>query len=722
MRLDRLVITLLSLMILDPGYATAEQPPLDVPTVTTAPAIDGVLDEATWRGALVVDDFVARQPVDGATPSMRTEVRLIHTRRALYVGLHAYDPEPERIRATSMRRDDFAITSGDQFVIAIDSFRDRRTGYWFSTNPLGARVDAQFSDEGDRFDDAWDGVWSAAARVDATGWTAELEIPWATLRFHQGPTVVMGINLYRRIPHTNEQVFAPAISLLYAYGTPNVSAARAYRFSDISGGARFDLRPFALARTEQHGIEERTNKQDTGLFARTPLTDAITFFGTLNADFSEVEADENQLNLTPFPLFLPEKRDFFLEGAGLFEFGVPGEAELFFSRAIGLVTGPAGETETVPIDWGGKATGRVGAAEIGLLSGATGAASTSRGERFDVARVRVDLGKRSTIGGFWSRRTSAGSEPHMTYGADFNHFFPGELRLQGFAAGDERGASHENAWYAALTRAGERAAFTLSMLDLEPGFAPALGLLARPGTRRVEASATLPWFAVDSSRVRRYAPGISFIRYDDLQDDGFDERGVLSFGIAWKNDFTLTGEVARQRERWSVPFTIYRQIMITAGDYQRWEGALSFASDPTRPLSATAKLLAGGLYGGSHRFVDLEVTWRPNRYVVFGPAVLTDWVHLPDTRFIASVARVRIGLTASSKLRFDILAQSESEHRGVGIGLRTRYDFREGTRIVLAWDSVELRLPSGSVLNAPTPARPLRTNRGALKVSYLFLF
>lgn len=694
-------------------------PPIDVARIEAPPAIDGRLDEPLWANATLVDAFVARYPVEGGAPTVRTEVRLAYTPRALYVGLRAFEPRPETIRATTVRRDDFAVMENDQFAMAIDSFRDLRNGYWFSTNPLGARVDAQFSDEGQRFEDNWNGVWEAAARIGDGGWTAELEIPWATLRFRERPEVVMGINLFRRVPRSNEQLFAPLVPLSYSAGTPSVSVAPAYRFRGISGGARFDLRPFALGTYAADDPGESGEEGDGGIFVRYPLTDALTLSGTLRADFSEVEVDDAQLNLTRFPLFLPEKRDFFLENAGSFAFGAPGEAELFFSRTIGLVTGRDGGSATVPLDWGVKGAGRTGRLEVGILSAETGdfdGETGVAGERFDVARARVALGGRSFVGGFWSRRDGAGArQEHTTAGADFSHFFPAEVRLQGFAARDERGEARADAWYASLAKGGERLAFELSLLELDAGFAPAVGLVARPGTRRLVARLDLPWFPDDASRVRRFVPGLDLIRYEDLFGPGYDELVTVGFGIDRKDDLAIDTGVLRQRERLTEPFAIYRDVIVPAGSYERWEAGIQVVSDPTRPLNCEGELAAGGLYGGDHLFARLRLTWRPSHLFVVSPSILADRVELDHAEFTAWVAQFRVGLTPSAKLRFDLLGQYESERRGTGVGVRLRYDFREGTELVAAWDSVELRDP----LRLPNEARVARAERGAVKLTYL---
>lgn len=684
-------------------------PPLDVARADEPPRIDGRLDEPLWQRATPVDGFVARYPREGVAPSRRTEVLLTYTDRALYVAVRALESEPDAIRATAVRRDDFAITRDDQFALAIDSFRDRRNGYWFSTNPLGARVDAQFADEGERFEDNWNGVWAAAASVDDGGWYAELEIPWATLRFPAGPEVVMGINLFRRIPHTDEQLFAPLIPLSFAEGTPSVSIAPGYRFRGIAGGARLDLRPFAVGSF----AGEDSSTDGGGLFLRYPLSDALTLSATVNADFSEVEVDDAQLNLTRFPLFLPEKRDFFLENAGTFAAGVPGEVELFFPRVIGLIETPAGETATVPLDWGLKAAGHSGRLEVGLLAVATGSANGVPGEQFDVARVKLALGSRSYAGGFWSRRD--GGLAHQTYAVDFSHYFARQLRLQGFVARDAQGGAGSDAWFASLSRGGEQLAFELSLLELGRGFQPAVGLAGRPGNRRLSASLALPWFPGPMSAVRRFVPQVELRRWDALDGTEYDEAITLGFDVEWKGGLRFDSELLHQRERLAAPFALYRDQVVPAGDYARWEAGATLASDPTRPLAWEAGLAAGGRYGGRHLSGKLGLSWRPGHRLVVAPLLLADRIELGEAAFTATVAQLRIGITPTARLRLDLLGQYESEQRATRVGLRARYDWREGTNLIIAWDAEELRDLPGVAVGRPV----YRRQRGTLKLNWL---
>src|SRR5262245_23599802 len=387
------------------------------PRITSSPHIDGILNEEVWKRALVVSDFIQRLPREGSIPSERTEMRVLYSETSLFLGFIAYDSQPEQIVATVFKRDDWDITQNDQLAFAIDSYNDGRSGYWFSTNPLGARVDAQFANEGDLWEDNWNGIWECKARINSTGWTAEIEIPFATLRFRNGPENIMGINLYRRIIRTNENLFAPLIPLRYLNGTPNVSVARKYKFIGIHGGDQLYVKPYALGGYSSDTISSASAK-NAGADVRYQITNSLISNVSVRTDFSETEVDDRQINLTQFSLFFPEKRDFFLESSSNFQFGIPGQTEMFFSRRIGL---SEDATQAVPMLIGGKLTGKVGGLDLGVLNVQTEATNLDRAENFSVIRLKQSIGPRSYFGGIFTNRTGNG-ESDQTYGLDLNQY------------------------------------------------------------------------------------------------------------------------------------------------------------------------------------------------------------------------------------------------------------------------------------------------------------
>jgi len=501
--------------------------------------IDGVLDEEVWKQALVIADFVQRLPKEGTEPTKRTEMRMLYTRTNLYLGFRAYDSRPEKIVATVMKRDDFDLVQNDQLAFAIDSYDDGRNGYWFSTNPLGARVDAQFGNEGDLWESNWNGIWNCKTRMDTQGWTAEIEIPFSTLRFRKAEENIMGINLFPRIIRTNEQIFAPLIPLQLSNGTPNVSAARKYRFEGIQGAEHLFIKPYGLS-----GFSSETGstavEKNAGIDARYQVTNSLISNFSLNMDFAEADVDDRQVNLTRFPLFFPEKREFFLESAGNFLFGVPGETEIFFSRRIGL---SEDSSETIPILFGARLTGKLRAVDIGILDVQSRSDSCRNEvfevcslrprENFSVLRLKAGMASRSYVGGIITNRLTESASSSQSYGVDMNLYLWNEIFLSGFAAGvhspDRNGDFLDSAAFDLnLSRGGERTSFQIRYTDIAEDFIPAIGFVQRLDTRRFLGSLFIPYYRKQGALLS-LTPGYQMIREED-------HSGTLTFLI---NDASL---------------------------------------------------------------------------------------------------------------------------------------------------------------------------------------
>ncbi len=365
-----------------PGAAQAnrERPVLRAVPVDEAPRIDGTLSDLVWQRAEVIDSFTQQEPNEGEPATDRTEVRVLYDSRNVYIGVHAYSSEP--VVATEMRRDADRLFDEDNFQIIVDTFRDSRNGYMFLTTPLGAKLEQQIFDEGEgggrgttaNVNRNWDGIWDAAARVTSDGWTAEIAIPVNTVRFVPGRDT-WGINFMRHIRRKNEQVFWSPIPK--AYTLTRVSLAGAMTGLDgLNLGMDLKLKPFVVTgvRDRQTAAAHSTTPlKDIGLDARYGVTAGLNLDVTINTDFAQVEVDEQQVNLTRFNLFFPEKRDFFLEGLGTFAFAGRASAGLaagsgdtpylFFSRRIGI-----DGTRVVPLRAGGRLTGKIAGMTVGLLN------------------------------------------------------------------------------------------------------------------------------------------------------------------------------------------------------------------------------------------------------------------------------------------------------------------------------------------------------------------
>jgi len=335
-----------------------------------APVIDGRLDDAAWRAAAPVSDLRQREPFEGAPATERTEVRVVHDNDMLYIGIHAFDSEPAKIVARILERDRVMTTSfdgapqfgGDDAVaILLDGFHDHRNGVVLATNANGAEFDALLTDEGREFNVDWRGIWKVASARTADGWSAEFAVPFRSLRYRPDGDE-WGLNVYRMIRRKNEEVLWRGWTRSGG-GFSRVSLAGHMRGLDSlpRPGRSIELRPYVLQgfdreRDEDTGEFGETRRQGIGGELKAQLRPGLVLDATVNTDFAQVEADNVQVNLTRFSLFFPEKREFFLENAGIFEFGAreifgPPPFLLFFSRQIGIA-----EDGPVPVLGGGRVT------------------------------------------------------------------------------------------------------------------------------------------------------------------------------------------------------------------------------------------------------------------------------------------------------------------------------------------------------------------------------
>jgi len=340
--------------------------------------LDGKLDELSWAAAPVATNFVQNDPREGEPATFETEVKLLYDNRAIYIGVFAKDPAPAEIIINELRKD-FNTGNADGFQVVIDTFHDQRNGYQFAINPMGAKWDSQMSNEGRDSNANWDGIWDVGTRIGEDGWYAEIEIPFKTLKFGPEQMQTWGINFQRRLRRKNENSYWSPLRRIHQLS--RVSMAGTYEgLQGLKPGANVRVKPYGLANLNKIGTTAIDKDYDAGFDVKYGVTSGLTWDFTVNTDFSQVEADEQQVNLTRFSLFFPEKRDFFLENSGVFQFGsgntggggganggrqnVSQDMIFFFSRQIGL--SPTGDA--IPLLAGTRLTGRVGGWSVGALN------------------------------------------------------------------------------------------------------------------------------------------------------------------------------------------------------------------------------------------------------------------------------------------------------------------------------------------------------------------
>ncbi len=402
-----------------------------------APVLDGRLSKDEWKNATIVHNFTQKEPIEGSTISEPTIVLIMYDKDNIYFGIRCFDKEAQKIVANEMRRD-YDLSENDYFEIIIDTFHDQRNAYYFATNSLGARLDCEVKSEGAHINWDWDGIWASIAKKDKFGWTAEVAIPFKTLRFDNSDELTWGINFGRYIPRKREEAFWAPISRDDDFD--QTGKFKPSKFGTLTGlrninqQQRFQIKPYVIGGVERD-FEFGTSIDklgDVGLDTKVHLTSNLVADLTLNTDFAQVEADVEQINLTRFDLFLPEKRDFFIEGLDVFNIGVESFGEplslLFFSRNIGL---------DAPIIGGVKMTGKQGPYEIGLLDVYTNSNNDLGILKTNYAALRIkrDVLQRSYIGFMGlSRDSEIRDDYNRTFAVDGSFSFDNNINVNGYFA------------------------------------------------------------------------------------------------------------------------------------------------------------------------------------------------------------------------------------------------------------------------------------------------
>ncbi|MBI1939641.1 MAG: carbohydrate binding family 9 domain-containing protein [Ignavibacteriales bacterium] len=654
-----------------------------------APKIDGILDEDIWKQSLVIDNFTQRFPKEGNSPTEKTVVHIFYTPTSLYIGVQAFDSQPDKIFASAMRRDDFSITENDQFVIAIDSYNDGRNGYWFSTNPLGVKVDAQFFDEGEIWESNWDGIWNCEAVIHESGWSAELEIPFSTLRFNNGDDVTMGINLFRRIIRTNEQIFSPLIPLSVPYGTPRVSFANKFVFSGIDKSRSLKFEPYVLGKYVSEKNSETDKDGDVGFDLRYNITDNFVTNFSYNIDFAQAEVDDQQINLTRFNLFYPEKRDFFLENSGIFSVGMPQENEIFFSRKIGLKETSPNNFEPIPIQLGLKATGKVSDLNIGVMNLQTRSAGEIPSQNFSVARIKYEL-QNSYLSAITTNVVDKNNFAN-TSAVDFSANVFGDAKFYGFAAltssrNNKTNIGNGSSVFLDLYQLGERTSFALNYMYIGKNYKPELGFVNWQGVNRYNATLTVPFY-IETETLRRIIPRFYSLNIFNLDGKREYLEQTFEFGFEFQSEDVIKFWAAQYFEHVPFDYSIFKSHLLHKGEYNHFRYGLSIDSKPGRIFSGGLSLSLGELYGGSMYKINPSINWKINKNLTVTQFYSANFVELQNEKFTTQLFRTVFNYSFNTHLSLSGSVQYNNSNESILLNLRTSYIPSDGIALYLIINS-----------------------------------
>ncbi len=655
--------------------------------------IDGRLDEPAWARAEAATDFRQQEPQEGAPATEKTEVRVLYDSKNLYFGIRVWDSEPRRINARELVRDaDFA--NDDKIEILLDTYHDQRSAYRFAVTPLGTQQDALITEGGgisdsyhgeDSANVSWDTAWISEGRMAEDGWTVEIAMPLSSLRFKEGNDT-WGFNVARLIRRKNEQDLWT--SWQRSFGLERVSEA-----GDLDGVGElrrrrlFEVKPYVTSGWRQGVARIGHPGYDAGLFgngglevSRIGITPSLTAEVTANPDFGQTEVDEQQVNLSRFPLFFPEKRDFFLENAGIFDFGRSHWNQLFFSRRIGLTD----EGEPLPIDYGVKMTGKLDRFDVGFLQVQTREREMNGGtgiprQQFTVGRVKAGILKRSYVGAmFVNRQGGVTSAYNRGVGIDTTLNLTDHFHLVGFAMGTATPGLYSDTHSARVQAQYEDDRWTFNgvLEDIGKNFNPEMGFVERTGDRQ--------YYGVAAYKPRpKFLPFVRQMQFESTLEYHEDRQGKLSTRQAefnWRTEFKNSASLEVSAEDLTdalpEPFEIRPGIVIPQQSYHFLRPSIEFSSDTSKRFLWQVQQGWGDFYSGRRYETEAGFTLRPNEHFLLEVMDSFNRVQLPQGNFSTNLAGGRMNLNLSRKLLTSTFVQFNNAARLSSVNVRLRYIFR----------------------------------------------
>jgi hypothetical protein len=689
------------------GSSQSARPVARANELSMAPVIDGnVVDDPAWRGAQAIDQFWQIQPSSGRAASQRTEVFVGFTDRALHIGVIAYDDEPLAILSTDSRRDS-SLDNTDSFRVLIDGLLDRQNGYVFGTNPAGIEFDGQVSREGQGqfitggeggFNLNWDTSWTVRSAISDIGWSAEMEIPFTSLRFGADEVQTWGFNFERRIRRNNEISFWAPLS--QERSLFQVSEAGSIEGIRVPPQRNLQLTPYVLGKSRRGGVlSESQSDEEFGFDLKYSITPSLTLDATYNTDFAQVEVDEQQVNLDRFSLFFPEKRAFFLENSGQFTVGSAQEVELFFSRRIGIAQG----TPT-PIDGGLRLSGKVGPrTNVGVLRmSSEDVDGLASGNDYSVVRVNQELANRSAIGVLFVDRDGDGSllgnaadDQNQTYAVDGRWGIGRNTLIQAWVAETSTpGLTGRDDAFAVIGDYNDADwTFGLGYTEVGDSFNPEVGFLARNDYKKLEGRVFRRVRPSNLWNLFEIRPHVVYRGYWDFED--FQETGFLHLDAHW--EFQTGREfhtgINFTKEGLKEAFDIVPGVTILPGTYNHEEVQLVYMGDGSAPLNFQLRSTIGGRFGGDR--ITLEPTIRYRIGEKFSSQLSYNHndfdLPVPGGDFTADLWRLRVSYSFSPRMLLQLLTQYNEQDDVVSSNLRFSWLQSANTGLYFVYNEIDER-------------------------------
>ena len=687
--------------------------------VEQGPNVDGDLSDRAWQASEVGTDFMQHEPLDGVPATEQTEVRVVFTDGTIYFGITAFDADPEAIIAKEMERDS-RIYQDDSILLLLDTFHDRRNAYAFETNLNGARTDTLVTDEGRDLNLEWDGIWSVASRKTAQGWTAEIAIPISTLRFDPA-ALAWGFNVQRYIAHKREMThwsgLPREVGVLGQVGSEVQPVHRVSMAGELTGltglsqSAQLQIKPYVIGDVSEDprlDLDPATDG-DYGLDLKWGVTRSLALDLTYNTDFAEVEVDELQTNLTRFSLYFPEKRDFFLENAGIFDFGPPHRRfweppvlKAFFSRRVGLDAG-----RQVPIDWGARLTGRMGGWDIGVLRVAT--AGLERDDdalspnAFTVARLKRNVGERSSVGAMLTEAAPDGELANRVAGVDFVYKPTSKLIFGGFwsssGISEEPSTSSENEAEAGSSDAGESAyglnfdyqgrslTVFLDAQEIEKDYDPKAGFLLRRNVRHLNPQ--FQWLPrIERGLVRSWFTEVLVDYYETLDGGELETQRIeiSPIGMRMTTEDRWRMGYVHETENLVEPFEVSPGVVIPPGRYEFATVEAASFTNQSRLFGLRGRISVGDFYNGTQNSGRVSFTLRLSKNLQTETRWVYNDVELPQGAFDVGLYSQLVNFTFTPNLRLNTIIQYNDHSGDLGTNIRLHWIYKPGSDLFVVYN------------------------------------
>jgi hypothetical protein len=688
----RFFLTTIPLVFLN-SFSLLSQPEIQAVFTDIPPVIDGSITEDVWNKASMINELYQREPNAGDPVSEKTEFYFLYDHSNIYIGIRCFD-DPKGITAKELARD-VSLGEDDRVQVILDTYLDGRSGYWFQIGPRGSIGDAIVNENGKDFNKSWDGLWDGKAKITEHGWDSELIIPFKTLGFKKGNST-WGLKLIRYIKRKSESSYWPATSL-NADKFQISDAGRITGLKDITQGIGLDIIPYLTGGVSKKQEAEPKLVLDGGLDAFYQITPSLKAAITINTDFAQTEVDEKQINLTRFNLFFPEKRDFFLDGANYFTFGINGDRENpqgtqvipFFSRRIGLDS----DGNPVPIRYGGKFTGKIGNWNLGLLHIKDDNEWDNPG--YTVGRITRNFGRQSSIGIIGTNGNAFSDLKNSLTGIDLrlsSSQISGNknltYNLYGMKSFTSGLSGNDISFGTEINFPNDFFNFRLGYLQIGENFTPGLGFLPRKNIRNFYGGIGIGP-RPKKSAVMQIKSGIKYLFISNLQSNAL-QTSQIDFNLS--EIIFLSGDIISllsqyQFESLEKDFNIFESYIIPADKYNFWRHSLQITSAKRRNFWASTKVGFGTFYSGKRTDWLLQTGYKVFVPLYVGLDSDRRWVNLPDGSFITQIYRLNLNFLFSPTLSWYNFAQYENQSETIGWQSRLQWIIKPGKEVFLTFNS-----------------------------------